>query len=156
MHEEHLPVDKASPVVDPLEFESRLYGRHVEAFQILFESGAVSGQAFQEVIARVEAQHTVFGITFFHVLGKPTPVVPGKLGRGRQQVVGVERCIEIRVEFEERVQVVFGVGLPFGITEEMDGHFRILADGYGQVGQEPDKRHIATRSRHENVFPVGT
>ena len=58
----------------------------------------------------LEAQHSEFGIALVHLLAIPSAVVFGKVDGGRQQVVGIERGIEIGVQFKEGFQVVFGVG----------------------------------------------
>ncbi len=71
----------------------------------------------------IEAQHAEFGIALVHLLAIPSAVVFGKVDGGRQQVVGIERGIEIGVQFKEGFQVVFGVGLPFRIAEQMDTAF---------------------------------
>ena len=135
MHEEHLLVDEASPVVYPLELEAGLDGHQVQSLHVLLERRAIARKSFQEEIAGIEAQHSEFGIAFVHLLAIPSAVALGEVDGGRQQVVGVERGIEIGVQFKEGFQVVFGVGLPFRIAEQMDTAFGLLAHQQASIGE---------------------
>ncbi len=104
MHEEHLLVDEASPVVYPLELEAGLDGNGQEVPACSSRKGAIARKSFQEEITGIEAQHAEFGIAFVHLLAIPSAVAFGEVdGRG-EQVVVVERGIEIGVEFEERLR----------------------------------------------------
>ena len=58
MHEEHLLVDEASPVVYPLELEAGLDGHQVQSLHVLLEGRAIARKSFQEEIAGIEAQHS--------------------------------------------------------------------------------------------------
>ena len=127
MHEEHLLVDEASPVVYPLELEAGLDGHQVQSLHVLLEGRAIARKSFQEEIAGIEAQHSEFGIALVHLLAIPSAVVFGKVDGGRQQIVGIKRGIEIGVQFKEGFQVVFGVGLPFRLAEQMDTAFGLFA-----------------------------
>lgn len=83
-------------------------------------------------------------------------VVAGEVGGCWQQVVGIKRRIEIGVEFEERFQMILGIGLPFGIAEQVALHLGMLAYGQCQVWQEFDERKVAARCRDEDILIAGS
>ena len=83
-YKEYFFVDESSPVVDTLEFESSLDGSQIHELLLFLEVTAIVRQSFEKVIAGVEAQHTVFGITFFHFFAIPSAVTVSKLFGGRK------------------------------------------------------------------------
>ena len=125
MNKKYFPVDKAPPVVDSLKFESRLNRGNRNFIQIFFEFIALLWQALQEEISRIKSQHTVFGESVRHVFAIPAAVALGEPNSFREQVVGIERWIEIRIQFIEAGQMFLCVSLPFRITEQVHVEMRM-------------------------------
>ena len=154
MHEEHLLVDEASPVVYPLELEAGLDGNQIQSLHVLLERRAIARKSFQEEITGIEAQHAEFGIAFVHLLAIPSAVALGEVDGGRKQVVGIERGIEIGVQFEEGFQVVFGVGLPLRIAEQMDTAFGLLAYQQRQLGKYLNQCQVTAGCGDKDILTV--
>ena len=154
MHKKHFLVDEAPPVVYPLELEAGLDGHQVQPLHVLLEGRAIARKSFQEEITGIEAQHAEFGIAFVHLLAIPSAVALGEVDGGRKQVVGIERGIEIGVQFEEGFQVVFGVGLPLRIAEQMDTAFGLLAYQQRQLGKYLNQCQVAAGCGDEDILTV--
>ena len=135
MHKKHFLVDEAPPVVYPLELEAGLDGNQIQSLHVLLERRAIARKSFQEEITGIEAQHAEFGIAFVHLLAIPSAVALGEVDGGRKQIVGIERGIEIGVQFKEGFQVVFGVGLTLRITAQMDTAFGLLSHRQRHLGK---------------------
>ena len=152
VYEEHLAVDEAAPVVDARKLKARLDGHQFQLVHLLLEAVAIAGHPLEEEEAGIKAQHAILGVAVVHLLGIPAAVGRGEADGGRQQVVGVERRVEVGVQLEEGIQVVLGVGLPLGIAKEVDALFGVLAHGQHQLGQDLDEGEVAARGGYEEVL----
>ena len=52
--------------------------------------------------------------------------------------------------------MILGIGLPFGIAEQVALHLGMLAYGQCQVWQEFDERKVAARCRDEDILIAGS
>ena len=137
-----------------MELEAGLDGHKVQPLHVLLEGRAIARKSFQEEITGIEAQHAEFGIAFVHLLAIPSAVALGEVDGGRQQVVGIERGIEIGVQFEEGFQVVFGVGLPFRIAEQMDTAFGLFRTTNRSIGKYLNQCQVAAGCGDKDILTV--